>query len=96
MELPILGTTEKMKSSRYQVTLVDMTDKNIRPLDYPRTNRFFEYLGDRNSFVTAFETSIMKAGGKLVLNDKLTHPLFSSFAVIDNRGTKNYEITVYH
>lgn len=95
MELPMLGTDEQTPSSKYQVTLVDQSDKRLKPMEYPRINRFFDTVDDRNSFVTLFETSIQKSGGRLV-QDKLTHPLFVSFDILDKQGERHYSITIYH
>lgn len=96
MNLPMVGTTEKNEASKYQVTLVEKTDRSLSPMEYPRIDRFFDNIEDRNVFVMMFEASVFKAGGKLVQLDKMTHPLFSSFAVIDNNGLESFEITVYH
>lgn len=95
MQLPMLGTTEKTESSKFQVTLVDNRDKQLHPMNYPRIDRFFENISDRNTFVTMFETSIINSGGKLVKNP-LTHPLFTSFDIIDENGDKGFQITIYH
>lgn len=96
LNFPTLGTAYQTEKSNFQVTLVDKTDKNKTPLEYLRINRFFDNLNDRNTFVRLFESSINKAGGKLVHNTKLSHPLFESFNVIDKQGNQNYEITIYH
>lgn len=96
MQLPMLGTEEKTEASRFQVTLVDNTDKSIHPSEYPRINRFFENLKDRNAFVEMLEASIMKTGGRLVHNTVQSHPLFVSFDILDKEGSKNYSITVYN
>lgn len=95
MKLPMLGTAEKTANSQFQVSLVDMSDKSQQPKDYPRTNRFFDNILDRNNFVKLFESSILKSGGRLIENP-LTHPLFTSFYILDDRGHKNHEITIYH
>lgn len=96
VELPMIGTPEKTASSEFQVTLVDKTIPNEYPLGYPRINRFFDNLADRNAFVTMLESSINKFGGKIAVNEKLRHPVFTSFDIFDNKGFKNFELTVYH
>lgn len=95
MKLPMIGTVDKTASSEFQVTLVDSRDKTLHPMDYPRINRFFDNLDDRNSFITMLESSIIKAGGKIVHNERFSHPLFSSFYIFDSRGNKSFDLTVY-
>lgn len=96
IKLPIIGTEEKTESSRFQVTLVDKTNKSLKPLEYPRINRFFDNHNDRNTFLKMFESSINETGGKLVHNIRLSHPSFASFDIFDKQGNTRYEITVYH
>jgi hypothetical protein len=96
IKLPMLGTTEKTESSRYQVMLTDKTNKSLKPLEYPKINRFFDNLNDRNTFIEMFEATIHKSGGKLVHNIRLSHPSFESFDIFDKQGNTSYEITVYH
>ena len=95
MELPMIGTEEKKESSKFQVTLTDKTNKNISPMEYPRINRFFDNINDRNKFVNLFESAITKSGGKLIHNKVLSHPSFESFDIFDKFGNKNYDITIY-
>ena len=56
----ILGTAEQTESSKFQITLVDKTNKRLHPKDYPRINRYFDNIEERNTFVNLFETSILK------------------------------------
>ena len=95
-DIQMLGIAEITESSRYQITLVDKTNKSLHPLDYPRINRFFDKIEERNTFVNSFETSILKSGGELVHLKRQSHPLFESFEIVDKDGKANYEITVYH
>lgn len=95
MELPMLGTAEKTANSQFQVMLTDSTNKSLHPKDYPRKNRFFETVEDRNAFVTMFETTIHKSGGRFV-KKKLQHPLFTTFDIIDQEGNKTFDLTIYH
>ena len=95
MELPMLGTSEKTATSQFQVMLTDSRDKSLHPKDYPRTNRFFETAEDRNTFVTMFESTIHKSGGRFV-KKALQHPLFTTFEIIDNQGNKSFDLTIYH
>lgn len=95
IKLPMLGTSEKTELSRYQVTLVDKTDKSLHPMEYPRINRFFDSKDNRNTFLQLFENSIRQSGGRLVHNKVLSHPSFQSFEIYDKQGVMNFEITVY-
>ena len=92
----MFGTAEKTESSKFQITLVDKTNKSLHPMDYPRINRFFDNIEERNTFVNSFESSILQSGGKLVHLKMQSHPLFESFVIVDKGGNANYEITVYH
>lgn len=95
LKLPMLGTAEKTELSNFQLTLVDKTNKSLKPLDYPRVNRFFDNIEDRNNFLNLFESSISQSGGKFVHNARLSHPLFDSFDIFDKNGNTEYEIVVY-
>ena len=95
MNLPMIGTSEKTDASRFQITLVDLTDATCHPMNYPRIHRFFDTIEVRNAFVEQFETSIIQAGGKLVHEVRKSHPLFESFTLVDNAGNKGYSLTVY-
>lgn len=88
MKIPMLGTAEKKESSKFQVTLVDKTNKT-------RINRFFDNIEDRNNFINLFESSILQSGGKFVHKVRLSHPLFESFDILDQHGNTKYEIVVY-
>lgn len=92
----MIGTTERTASSKYQITLVDKTDKSVNPLEYPRQNKFFDNLHDRNTFIKMFESAIIEAGGKLVHNVRMNHPVFTSFDIFDKKGNLGIEMTVYH
>ena len=95
LNLPMLGTEHQTESSKFQVTLVVKIDKNKQPFEYPRINRFFDNLNDRNTFIKLFESSINEAGGSLKPDIRLSHSLFESFNVVDERGKCNYALTVY-
>lgn len=94
-DIQMFGSSEKTESSRFQITLVDKTNKNLHPIDYPRINKFFDNTEERNTFINAFESSIIQSGGKLVHLKAQSHPLFESFGIVDDAGNVNYEITVY-
>lgn len=95
-DIEMLGTAEKTESSRFQITLVDKTNQSLHPMDYPRINRFFDNIEERNTFVNSFENSILKSGGKLVHLKIQSHPLFESYEIVDKDGNANYVITIYH
>lgn len=95
MNLPMIGSSEKTKTSKFQISLVDNSDKSLHPIDYPRINRFFDSKDDRNKFLELFEQTIRQRGGKLVHNDKLSHPSFRTFDIVDNYGNVTHDITVY-
>ena len=96
IQLPMIGTAERTEYSRFQVTLVDKTNKSVKPIEYSRQNRFFDNLQDRNTFINMFESAIIEAGGKLVHNVRMNHPSFTSFDVFDKKGNIGIEMTVYH
>ena len=95
MDIPKIGTSEKTPTSKYQVTLIDKTNRSLRPLDYPNLHRFFDTIEDRNKFTHLFETSILNTGGKLVHNVSQSHYSFLSFEIYDCYGRNNYSLTVY-
>jgi hypothetical protein len=76
--------------------LTDKTNKSIHPMDYPRINRFFDNLNDRNTFIQLFQNEINKAGGRLIHNERMSHPVFASIDIYDYKGNVNYELVVYH
>lgn len=93
--IPDLGD-EKPNGHPYQVTLVDHRDKSLHPLHHPRLNRFFYEKVDRDKFVTAFEQSVMDAGGRFIVKAHLQHPLFTSFNILSAEGDTHFSLTVYH
>lgn len=96
IQLPMIGTEEQTESSKFQITLVDKTNKSIPPIEYPRTNRFFENLNDRNTFIQMLESAVIQKGGRLVHNVRMSHPCFATFNIFDKQGDIGLEITVYH
>lgn len=95
IQLPMIGTEEQTESSTFQITLVDQRDTRLHPMDYPRTNRYFDNVTDRNTFIQLFESTVQKHGGKLVHNARMSHPVFEVFDIYDEQGNTSFEITMY-
>ncbi|MDE0581531.1 hypothetical protein ON064_00515 [Planococcus sp. A6] len=93
--IPDLGD-DQPNGHPYQVTLVDHRNREQHPLHHPRLNRFFYEEAKRNEFVTAFEKSVMDAGGRFIKKPHLQHPLFSSFNILSAEGDTHFSLTVYH
>lgn len=95
MNIPEIGTTEKTPTSKYQVTLIDRTNRSLSPLKYPNSHRFFDNEEDRNTFLRLFETSIIRVGGRLAYNEKQSHFSFQSYDIFDGYGNNDYGLTIY-
>jgi len=96
LELTVtLGTPEKTENSRFQVTVFKRPSVSVEQSLKERLNRFFDTQEDFVAFMNQLDAAVKSIGGRIVSDERGSHPLFNSYDVIAKDGSRPYSITTY-